>query len=195
MNLSSSTLHYKPKVPRELREKSDADLRSEIEKVRMVHKRSGYRTMLHYLQRNGVIIGETKLRRVMGKYDLHGQIKKAFVRTTDSEHGHRVYPNLLKYVKATKVNEIWASDFTYIRIENGFVYLAVILDLFSRKVVGWAVSRNIDSDLAVSALNMAIQKRKPANYCIHHSDRGVQYLGKKYIQVLKENHFQISYSA
>lgn len=195
MNLSVSSLHYKPKVPRGQREKNDADIRSEIEKVRMEHKRSGYRTLLRYLRRNGVAIGETRLRRVMGKYDLHAQIKRAFVNTTDSEHGHRVYPNLLKYVEATKPNEIWASDFTYIRIENGFVYLAVILDLFSRKVVGWAISKNIDADLAVSALKMAIERRKPSKHCIHHSDRGVQYLGNKYIQVLKENHFQISNSA
>jgi transposase InsO family protein len=93
------------------------------------------------------------------------------------------------------VNQAWGSDFTYIRIQNGFVFLAVLLDLFSRKVVGWAISKNIDADLAVAALTMAIGKRKPPAGCIHHSDRGVQYLCKKYVTLLEQNHFQISNSA
>jgi len=93
------------------------------------------------------------------------------------------------------VNQVWASDFTYIRIENSFVYLAVILDLYSRTVVGWAISKNIDAALALSALQMAIQRRKPKGGCIHHSDRGVQYLCKKYVEVLEKNNFLISNSA
>ena len=195
MNLSSSTLYYKPKVSREVRERRDANLRDEIEKIRCEHPRSGYRTLLRYLSRKGMIIGETRLRRVMTQYSLQAKLKRAFVRTTDSEHGHRVYPNLVKDLKITKLNQVWASDFTYIRIDNGFVYLAVILDLFSRKVVGWALSKNIDADLAVCALDMAIEQRKPPKGCIHHSDRGVQYLGKKYVEVLNKNEFQISNSA
>lgn len=195
MNLASSTLYCKPKVSREMREKRDADLRDEIEKIRCEHPRSGYRMLLGYLRKKGIAIGETRLRRVMTRYALQAKIRRAFVRTTDSEHGHRVYPNLVKDLKITKLNQVWASDFTYIRIDNGFVYLAVLLDLYSRKVVGWALSKNIDADLAVCALTMAIGQRRPPVGCIHHSDRGAQYLCKKYVGVLTQHQFQISNSA
>lgn len=195
MKLSSSSFYYKPKVPREVREKRDADLRDEIEKVRMNHPRTGYRTLQRYLARAEVSVGETRLRRVMQKYSLQARIRRAFVITTDSKHDHRVYPNLLRDFTVTDLHQVWATDFTYIRIENGFVYLAVILDLFSRRVIGWAISKNIDADLAVSALSMAIERRKPKPGVIHHSDRGVQYLCKKYIAVLRQHEFRISNSA
>ena len=195
MRLSSSSFYYKPKVPREMREKRDADLRDAIEEVRMEHPRTGYRTLLRYLARAGVRVGETRLRRVMQKYSLQAKIRRAFVITTDSKHSHRVYPNLLKEFQITALNQVWATDFTYIRVAHGFVYLAVILDLFSRRVIGWAISKNIDADLAASALRMAIERRKPSAGVIHHSDRGVQYLCRKYVELLEQYQFQISNSA
>jgi len=195
MELASSTLYYRPKISREEREKQDADLRDEIEKVRCDHPRTGYRLLQQYMSRKGLVVGERRLRRVMKKYSLQAKIRRAYVRTTDSDHGHRVYPNLIQHVIPIQVNHIWASDLTYIRIQNGFVFLAVILDLFSRKVIGWAISKHIDGDLAVSALKMAIQRRNPSPGCIHHSDRGVQYLCKKYIKLLKTHSFRISNSA
>jgi len=195
MGLSSSTLYYRPKISREEREKRDANLRDEIEKVRCQHPRTGYRLLQKYMARKGLVVGERRLRRVMMKYSLQAKIKRAFVRTTDSDHGHRVYPNLIQKLIPTQVNQIWASDLTYIRIQNGFIFLAVILDLFSRRVVGWAISKHIDGDLAVSALKMAIIRRSPPPGCIHHSDRGVQYLCKKYIKLLKTHGLRISNSA
>lgn len=195
IGVSTSSLYYKPKMPRAERERRDADLRDEIERVRVEHPRTGYRRLLPYLHRRGVFVGETRLRRVMQKYSLQAKIRRAFVRTTDSKHNHRVYPNLLKELTVTTINQLWAADITYIRIDNGFVYLAVILDLFSRRVIGWAISKNIDADLTVNALTMAIEKRKPAHSCIHHSDRGVQYLCKKYIEILQSHEFRISNSA
>ena len=195
IGLSSSTLYYKPKVSREEKEKQDADLRDRVELVQTEHPRSGYRTMLRYLGRSGVRVGERKLRRIMKKYGLHATIKRAFVRTTDSEHSHRVYPNLLPGRTVMGLNEVWTADLTYIRIGNGFVYLAIILDLYSRRVIGWHVSKRIDGDLAVAALRMAIEQRKPKPGCIHHSDRGVQYLCKEYVELLEANQFWISNSA
>lgn len=196
MGLSSSSFYYKPKVPRQFREKRDADLRDAIERVRVEFPKSGYRTLLRYLMRTEKIhVGETRLRRVMEKYSLHAKIRRAFVVTTDSKHSHRVYPNLLRDFEITDLNQVWATDFTYIRIDNGFVYLSVILDLFSRKVIGWAISKNIDADLAVSALTMAIERRRPKTGVIHHSDRGVQYLCKKYVGILERHQFRISNSA
>jgi putative transposase len=117
------------------------------------------------------------------------------VRTTDSRHNHRVYPNWLEGRKLTALNQAWAADLTYIRIANGFVYLAVILDLFSRRVIGWAISKHIDAELALSALRQAIQTRRPAPGCVHHSDRGVQYLSHAYVDLLNANGFLISNSA
>lgn len=130
----------------------------------------------------------------MNKFGLKARIKRAFVRTTDSNHSHRVYPNLIKGMVVTGVDQIWVADITYIRIDNGFVYLAVILDLFSRRVVGWSLSKQIDGDLTTAALRMAIGQRKPKPGIIHHSDRGAQYLCSQYVELLKENRFHISNS-
>lgn len=195
IGLSSSTLYYTPKISREEREQRDSGLRNEIEVVRCDHPRTGYRTVQRYLALRGVRVGERHLRRVMRKYSLQAKIRRAFVHTTDSKHGYRVYPNLVKDWILTGINQVWGSDLTYIRIQNGFVFLAVILDLFSRKVIGWAISKNIDADLSVAALNMALTRRKPPAGCIHHSDRGVQYLCTKYVALLEQHEFRISNSA
>lgn len=195
IGVSASTFYYQPKVAREERERQDADLRDRVERVQTEHPKSGYRTMIRYLDRSGIRVGERKLRRIMKKYDLHARIKRAFVRTTDSDHSHRVYPNLLPGRTVMGLDEVWTADLTYIRIGNGFVYLAIILDLYSRRVIGWHVSRRIDGDLAVAALRMAIERRKPKPGCIHHSDRGVQYLCVDYVELLKEHAFWISNSA
>jgi putative transposase len=193
--LSPSTFYYAPTVARSERERQDADLRDRIERVQTEHPKSGYRTMIHYLARSGIRVGERKLRRIMKKYDLHARIKRAFVHTTDSDHGHRVYPNLLPGRTVMGLDEVWTADLTYIRIANGFVYLAIILDLYSRRVIGWHISKRIDGDLALGALRMAIGQRKPKPGCIHHSDRGVQYLCGEYVELLKEHGFWISNSA
>jgi transposase InsO family protein len=194
ITLNPSTFYYEPKVSREEMEKQDADLRDRVEHVQTIHPKSGYRTMIHYLSRSGVRVGERKIRRIMKKYDLHARIKRSFVHTTDSNHSHRVYPNLLPGRTVMGLNEVWTVDLTYIRIGNGFVYLAIVLDLYSRRVIGWHISKRIDGDLALAALRMAIMQRKPKPGCIHHSDRGVQYLCKDYVKLLKEYGFWISNS-
>jgi transposase InsO family protein len=136
IGLSSSTFHYRPTLAREEREKQDTDLRDRVELVQTEHPRSGYRTMIQYLDRSGIRVGERKLRRVMKNYDLDARIKRAFVRTTDSIHPHRAYPNLLPGRTVMGLDEVWTADLTYIRIGNGFAYLAIILDLYSRRVIG-----------------------------------------------------------
>jgi putative transposase len=193
--LSASSYYYSPKVPREKREQDDAMYRALIEKVQEEFPASGYRTVQEYLQRSGVRIGERKLRRIMGKFGLWAEVKKAFVVTTDSNHDFEVYPNLIRGMRVTGSNQVWASDITYIRIKNGFVYLAVILDLFSRKVIGWAISKHIDEALTLNALRMAIRRRKPPRQVIHHSDRGVQYVSRRYVKLLKRLGFYVSNSS
>lgn len=195
IGLSSSTYYASPKISREDRERADVELRDQIEKVQCEYGvGTGYRYVLKYLRRSGIDAGERKIRRIMKKYDLQARLKRAFVATTDSNHTHRVYPNLLPQRTVRGLNEVWTADMTYIRIGNGFVYLAVILDLYSRRVIGWGISKRIDSDLAFSALRMAIAQRKPGPGVIHHSDRGVQYLCDAYVALLKTHGFWISNS-
>lgn len=195
IGLSPSTYYYDPKVSREERERQDALLRDQIEHVQSEQPKAGYRFVLRYLRRLGNNAGERKIRRVMKKYDLQVRLKRAFVVTTDSKHSHRVYPNLLPGRTVMGLDEVWTADLTYIRIGNGFVYLAVVMDLYSRRVIGWSISKRIDGDLAVAALRMAIEQRKPGPGCIHHSDRGVQYLCDDYVALLKHHKFWISNSA
>ena len=195
IGLSPSTYYYHPKRSRASREREDAELRDAIEAIQTDFPQAGYRTVQQYLKRQGRFVGERRIRRVMKRFSLHAEIKRAFVHTTDSNHAHRVYPNLLPGKCLTGINQAWAADITYIRIVNGFVYLAVILDLFSRRVMGWAISKHIDAELVLAALKQAIQTRRPPPGCVHHSDRGVQYLCNAYVALLNEHKFAISNSA
>lgn len=195
MNISTSTFYYKPKKSRAVRDFNDAQLREEIEAIQEVFPCAGYRTVQTYLFNwhrrwyNG-----KKIRRVMGKYGLQARIRKAFVRTTDSDHGLPIYPNMIAGMTVTGINQLWVSDITYIRIATGFVYLAVVLDVFSRRIVGWAISKSIDRKLAIGALTMAIALRNPPSGIIHHSDRGVQYACQEYVDLLNRYQFKISMS-
>lgn len=194
MKLPLSTYYAKPKISRALREATDAALRDEIEKIRTTFSRAGYRPLRGYLRQAGIVIGERKLRRILAKFALQIRPRRRFVRTTNSEHPHPVYEKLLEDHEPDGINQAWVSDITYIRIANGFVFLAVILDLYSRKVIGWAISKRIDGELALAALAMAIQRRNPSKGVIHHSDRGVQYLCEDYVALLTKHHFRISCS-
>jgi putative transposase len=194
MNISTSTYYYDPKISRQEQEERDADLRGKIEQIRIELKGAGYRPLLHHLKRQGITIGERRLRAIMEKFDLWIKPKRKFVRTTDSNHDFEVHPNLIEEMSIDNVNQVWTADITYIRIENGFVYLAVILDLYSRKAIGWQISKKIDRNLVLDALKMAIARRKPPRGIIHHADRGVQYLCDEYTDLLLENGFYISCS-
>jgi transposase InsO family protein len=194
MGVSTSTYYYKPKVPRAEREKRDAQLREQIEVVQMTFPRAGYRMVGKNLARQGLRVNSKRLRRVMKEHGLQAQIRRRFIRTTDSDHPYPIHPNLLKGKTVTTVNQVWVADITYIRIQNGFVFLAVVLDLYSRKVVGWAISKRIDHELTLAALKVALENRKPGSELIHHSDRGVQYACHAYVDLLRANGIAISMS-
>ena len=195
MELNKSTYYYQPKVSRVERDKCDADLRDKIEYLQAEFSCYGYRTIRQQLLRQyGMVVNGKRLLRIMRKYNLFHEVKQRFINTTDSNHGHPVYPNLLKGREVTGINQVFVSDITYIRIMTGFVYLAVILDIYSRRVVGWALSKRIDHKLTLAALNMAIALRNPPAGVIHHSDRGVQYACGEYVKQLKESKFKISMS-
>lgn len=195
IGINSSTYYYKPKASRLEKAKEDSDIKAAIEKIRKDLPYCGYRTLGHYLLReHGIKVGETRLRRIIRENRLQAKQIKRFVKTTWSEHDELVYPNLLPEMTVTDVNQVWVADITYIRIVAGFVYLAAILDVYSRKIVGWAISVSLDRKLTLAALQMAIKLRRPRAGLIHHSDRGVQYLCKEYVELLKENEIHISCS-
>lgn len=196
IGLNVSTYYYTPKVPRKDREQADADLRDTIETLQANYSCWGYRTLRAQLGlRFGLQVNGKRILRVMHKYDLFRQIKRRFIRTTDSEHGYPVYPNLLKGLEVTDVNQVWVADITYIRILTGFVFLAVLLDVFSRRIVGWGIAKRIDHRLTLEALRMALRERNPRAGLIHHSDQGVQYACTQYVKELKEHEVVISMSA
>lgn len=195
MKISTSTYYYKPRKSRALRDFEDAQLRDEIDAIQTDFPFAGYRTVREYLfRRKGKWYNYKKVRRIMTKYGLQAHLRRRFISTTDSKHGLPVYPNLISGKTITGINQVWASDITYIRIATGFVYLAVIIDLFSRRIVGWALSKALTHKFTLDALCIAIDKRKPPPGLIHHSDQGVQYASAKYIEELNKHEIQISMS-
>ena len=195
MDLSRSTYYYKSKdKPAEVLSK-EADVQNRIEGIACEYPRYGYRRITKQLHREGFVINHKKVLRIMRENSLLCSVKRKWIKTTDSRHQYRRYPNLIKNKFPSRPNEIWVSDITYIRVLTSFVYLAVILDTFSRKVVGYAISKSLGNDLAIQALKSAIVSRNPERGCIHHSDQGIQYACKEYVDILEENGFCISMSA
>ncbi len=197
MGIARSTYYYrfKNESKAKLREESDAKVKDLIDSVHINFPIYGYRKLQKELVRQGIAINAKKIRRIQRKYGLFATQVRKWIKTTDSKHKFEKYPKLLTpALRITNVNEVWVSDITYVRVLTGFIFVAIVLDLFSRKVVGWAISKRINAELAVNALNMAIQNRRPDPGCIHHSDQGVQYCSKEYIEILTEWKFQISMS-
>ncbi|MBV9231696.1 MAG: IS3 family transposase [Chloroflexi bacterium] len=165
----------------------DVRLREAIEQILLECVGYGYRRVSRQLQRQGWQVNHKRVLRIMREESLLCQLKKHFVpTTTNSQHGLRVYPNLLKQVELTAPNQAWVADLTYIRLQGEFVYLACLLDAFSRRCVGWHLSRQIDTQLTLAALCQAIESRHPQAGLIHHSDRGVQYASRHYVAALQE---------
>jgi len=157
----------------------------------------GYRRITKELHRRNMPVNTKPVRKIMKQENLVCQRKKAFKPvTTDSNHGFKVYPNLAKDLIVTGLNQLWVADITYIRLPNGFAYLATILDIFSRKGIGWSLKKEIDTALTLEALDMAINKRwdMDLSNLIHHSDQGVQYASDNYIERLNQFGIQISMS-
>ena len=148
--------------------------------------------MTAHLHRDGWKINHKKVLQIMRANDLLCRPQKKWVRTTQSDHGYPLHPNLLRNRQITGINQAWVADITYIRIVSSFVYLAVLLDLFSRKIISYAVSQGLHVQLTLQALGMALPDRSPPLGCIHHSDHGVRYASWEYVQMLRDHHLQIS---
>jgi len=192
MNLPRSSFYYKAKAKSPDRMKAEADLVDRIETICLEFPRYGYRRVTKQLQREGWVVNHKKVLRLMRESDLLCRVRHKWVKTTDSRHRFPRYPNLIKRVTISQMNQVWSADITYIRIRTGFVYLAAILDAFSRRVIGYAVSTGLDTALTLKALRMAVAERQPGRGVIHHSDQGVQYASDEYTAELRSRGFQIS---
>ncbi len=170
-------------------------LRDVIEQIILDFPGYGYRRVTHALKRAGWIVNHKRVLRVMREESLLCHLKRHFVHTTDSHHGYRIYPNLVHGRTPDAPDVIWVADLTYIRLPKEFVYLAAILDAFSRRCIGWNLSTRIDTNLALGALEEALATREVKPGLIHHSDRGVQYASTSYVERLMSVGVQISMSA
>jgi putative transposase len=164
------------------------EVRSAIQQIALEHRRRyGYRRITAELRRGGMLVNHKRVLRILREDNLLAVQPRAFVVTTDSAHPLEVYLNLASRMNLTGINQLWVADITYIRLKAEFVYLAVILDSFSRKVVGWALERTLASRLPLMALEHAIAERQPPPGLVHHSDRGVQYASAEYVKVLQKH--------
>jgi transposase InsO family protein len=166
----------------------EMEAKSAIQRIVLEHRRRyGYRRVSAELRRQGMAVNHKRVARLMREDNLLAATPRAFVTTTDSDHACEVRLNLARRMTPTGVDQLWVADITYIRLRGEFVYLAVVLDAFSRKVVGWALERTLTARLAIAALEAAILARKPAPGLVHHSDRGIQYACREYVALLEAN--------
>jgi len=184
--------HWQASAPRQ----EETGVRDAIQRVALANRRYGYRRVAAQLRRDGLAVNHKRVLRLMRADNLLCLRRKAFVPiTTDSRHGWRVVPNLARGLVPTGLDQLWVADITYVRLLEEFAYLAIVLDAFSRRVVGWAFELHLQASLAVAALSMALAERRPAHgSLIHHSDRGVQYASSDYTAVLARHGIQASMS-
>ena len=192
MGIKRSTLYYQRKINIYKRQK-ELKIRKKIADISREHPYYGYRRITASLRRDKVIVNHKKVLKMMKVLGIQGRIKRKYITTTNSKHNNRIYSNLVKDKEITDINQVWCADITYIRILNGFVYLAAIIDIYSRKIVGYAIGKTLSPKFAITALNMAIFTRETDNL-IHHSDQGIQYTCKDYIKILKDKGIRISMS-
>jgi putative transposase len=178
------------RAPRQL----ETSLRDAMQRTALANRCYGYRRVTAALQLQGWEVNHQRIARMLREDNLLSLRRRAFVATTDSRHGYTIYPNLARNMVLTAPNQLWVADITYIRLADGFAYLAVILDAFSRRVVGWELDRSLTASLVLSALRQALKARAPTGDIVHHSDRGVQYCSGEYVKVLEEHGFTISMS-
>ncbi len=182
--------HFDEHAPRQ----AETELRDQIQRVALENRCYGYRRVAAQLRMEGLVVNHKRVLRVMRDDNLLSLRKRKFVVTTDSRHSHLVYPNLTEDLKLSAPNQLWVADITYIRLLEEFVFLAVVLDAFSRRVIGWELGESLQTSLAVGALNRALAERPLAAGIIHHSDQGVQYASAEYVERLQKAGFRISMS-
>ena len=165
----------------------DVQLRDALQRIAVEFPSYGWPRMTRELGRRGWPVNHKRVYRMMREDNLLCLRRRKFVRTTDSAHPLPVYPNLARQMAVTRLDQLWVADITYIRLRVEFVYLAVILDACSRRVIGWTLGRSLENDLALEALRRALEQRRPAPGLVHHSDRGVQYASGDYVRILQKH--------
>jgi len=171
------------------------ELRAKVQQIVVRHRRNyGYRRVQLDLRDEGWIVNHKRVARIMREDNLLVLRRRKFLLTTNSRHDLPVYRNLARHLELTGINQLWVADITYVRLQKAFLFLAVILDAFSRRVVGWALDSSLHTELVLKALRMAITERQPAAGLVHHSDRGVQYASQAYIELLEQHGMEPSMS-
>ena len=188
LELSPSSYYYHSH-PRD-----NADLEVDLKAVAGEYPTYGTRRLMHQLRRRpyGYVVNRKHIQRLARQKGLLRPVKRRKIRTTDSQHPYPRYENLVKHLEIVRPDQVWVSDITYIRLRNGFIYLAIILDVFTRSVRGWCLNRTLDQSLTLLALQTALQEHTPQ---IHHSDQGLQYASDAYVKLLKSQQVQISMAA
>jgi transposase InsO family protein len=181
---------WEQKAPQE----AETALRDAAQKAALKHRGYGYRRIAALLKAVGFSVGQEKVRRILKADNLLAIRRRKFIATTDSDHRFRVHQNLAESLELTDINQLWVADITYIRLRQEFVFLAVVLDAYSRKVIGWQLGRNLDTSLPLAALEAAIASRHPQPGLVHHSDRGTQYASNQYVKRLEACGAHISMS-
>jgi transposase InsO family protein len=195
VGLSRSTLSRRLRSATKTTTEKDLQRRAQIQLIALEMRSYGYRPITKELRRRGVIINSKVVLRLLREDNLLCLRRRAFVTTTDSKHRFTVYPNHARDLVLTDINQLWVADITYIRLPRAFIYLAAILDAYSRRCIGWALARSIDARLPLAALKMALQTRRfQPGKLMHHSDQGVQYACYDYVQVLEQHQIIISMS-
>lgn len=190
--VSRSAYHryWNDHAPRE----QDSELRAAIQEIALADRYYGYRRIHAELRRQGWEVNHKRVLRLLREDNLLSLRHKAFVTTSDSGHDHAIYSNLARNVRLSAINQLWVADITYVQLREEFVYAAILLDAFSRRVIGWAIEKNLQASLAVHALEMALATRAVGEGLIHHSDRGVQYASNEYVVRLQAVGIRMSMS-
>ena len=193
MGISRSTYYHKP-VRDERQLSNDMELRNTIEEIHAELPGYGYRRIREHLLREGKRVNSKRIRRIMKEYSLFSCVKKMMKRRGSHSGVRLYYPNLVRGKKLNGPNQLWATDLTYIRLLREYVYLSAVIDVYTRKIVGWAISKDLSHKFCLEAMKIAVQSHHPPKGCIHHSDRGVQYVCEPYIEYLLQRGFKVSMS-
>ncbi len=193
MGISRATYYHCPTREEDQR-KRDLELRDQIERIHLRFPGYGYRRVREHLLRGGSRVNAKRIRRIMRTYSLFSSVKKLMKQRGGALGKRLVFPNLIRGMRLTAPNQVWATDITYIKLLREYVYLSAVIDVYTRKIVGWSISRDLSHKFCLEALGVAIKREKPTEGIIHHSDRGVQYCCEAYVDFLKANGFEISMS-
>lgn len=193
MELARASFYHKPTRAEKLQER-DMSLRQVIEEIHLELPGYGYRRIREHLLRQGIRVNSKRIKRVMKTYSLFSCIKKLMKPRGRAAGVKLFFPNLVRGIKINGPNQVWATDLTYIKLVTEYVYLSAVIDVYTRKIVGWAISRDLSHKFCLHALDIAVKKYNPPAGVIHHSDRGVQYACIDYVEYLNKNNFKISQS-